>query len=457
MVSELGIGSVVTGSVREDGGRVRVNVELVDARSGQQLWSEQYDRDTTDVFAVQSDIALRVADALKASVTLDEQARLGKHPTSNIAAYELLVRSRGLRGSGSVHSQFQPKIDLLQQAVALDPQFALAYGEMARWYAFMSNYGDHSAIPRGLDAGNRAIAIDPQLAQGHHGLGLNLTESGRLRAAQQALRRAAELDPSFEAAVNDLGNAESAAGRFDEALTSSKRGLQLAPNQSYSYYHVGGTLLFLDDDARTERFLTKAETRFPASPRVQIVLANLDLRRGRPQAALDRIRRAVDAAPDNTEALIERSEIATLTGAPDAARLTEALLADSGDATGFNIPYSIKLLHAYHLHAAGQTAGAAALMDEILKANQTGIDAGAEWALPFIQNAAIHALRGESGAALDWLDRAYDAGWRDARTLAHDALLASITREPRFAQLVSRIEADVATMRARADYAGLGF
>src|SRR5437773_5668380 len=78
MVQELGIGSVVTGTVREDGPRLRVNVELMDARSGQVIWSEQYDREATDVFAVQSDIALRVADALQASVTLDEQARMGK-------------------------------------------------------------------------------------------------------------------------------------------------------------------------------------------------------------------------------------------------------------------------------------------------------------------------------------------------------------------------------------------
>jgi TolB-like protein/Flp pilus assembly protein TadD len=456
MVSELGIGSVVTGSVREDGARVRVNVELVDARSGQQLWSEQYDRDTTDVFAVQSDIALRVADALKASVTLDEQARLGKRPTSNIAAYELLIRARGLR-AGSGLAQFQAKIDLLQQAVALDPQFALAYGQMASLYAFMAANGDPSAIARGLDAGNTAIVIDPQLAQGHLGLGQNLNEAGRRREALQALRKAAKLDPSFDAAILDLSVVEVNAGRFDEALTSSKRGLQLSPNLSYSYYHVGGPLLFLDDDARTERFLTKAETRFPAAQRLQILLAYLDVRRGRPEAALDRIRRAVDAAPDNIEGLIDRSEIATLTAAPDAARLTQALLADSGEAVGELGSYSIKLLHAYHLHAAGQTDRAAALMNEILNANQKAIDAGAEWATPFMQNAAIHAVRGESGAALDWLDRAYDAGWRDARTLAHDPLLGSISREPRFAKLVSRIEADVATMRARADYAGLGF
>ena len=76
---------------------MRVNVELLDARSGQVLWSEQYDREGVDVFDTQSDIALRVSEALKASVTLEEQARIGKRPTSSVAAYELYMRAIGRR------------------------------------------------------------------------------------------------------------------------------------------------------------------------------------------------------------------------------------------------------------------------------------------------------------------------------------------------------------------------
>ena len=91
MGKELGIGSVVAGTVREDAGRVRVNVELLDAQSGQTIWSEQDHRAGVDLFAAQSDIAFRVSEALKASVTLEEQARLGKRPTSSVAAYELFV------------------------------------------------------------------------------------------------------------------------------------------------------------------------------------------------------------------------------------------------------------------------------------------------------------------------------------------------------------------------------
>ena len=135
MAKELGIGSVVTGTVREDGGRVRVNVELVDAQSGQVLWSDQYDREGMDVFAAQSDIALHVSEALKASVTLEEQARLGKRPTSSLAAYELFIRARTPPGKTSEERR-NAAIDLLQQAVTIDPRFAQAYTEMREPYSF---------------------------------------------------------------------------------------------------------------------------------------------------------------------------------------------------------------------------------------------------------------------------------------------------------------------------------
>ncbi len=453
MVEELGIGSVVTGTVREDGSRVRVNVELMDARSGQVIWSEQYDRQGVDVFAAQSDIALRVAEALQASVTLDEQSRIGTRPTGSVAAYQLYGRGRAM--SRSTRASLVESIDVLRQAVERDPQFALAWTEMAIRYQFLGAYGDMSAPAKGLDAAHKAIAIDPQLAQGHHVLGIGAFQTGRVHESIAILRNAVLLNPSYAVGLNDLGIVLNAAGRFDEALTWSTRSLQLTPNQSTPYYHVGLQLLCLDDDARTERFLSAAATRFPSAVRLQILLSFLDLRRGRPEAAVDRIRRAVDRAPTNLEGLMERSEIATLAVSPEAMRFTEPLLAESGDGPTQLITHPIKLLHAYQLHNAGQKARAAKLMDQILAANQEAIAGGTEFLAAPIQNATIHAIRGEVSVALDWLERAYAAGWKDPRATRLIPMWTALRGEERFERLVARMEADVAAMRARADYSGL--
>ncbi len=453
MVKELGIGSLVTGTVREDGSRVRVNVELMDARSGQLIWSEQYDREGVDVFSAQSDIALRVAEALDATVTLEEQSRVGKRPTGSVAAYQLFIRARTIRGTN--RAMFQERIDLLNQAVALDPQFARAYTQLATHYQFLASFGDTSAPAKSIEAAHKALTIDPQLAQAHHALGLGTFQAGRLRESLAAMQKAAELDPSFSFAHADFGQALNTAGRFDEALHSAKRQLLLIPNQATAYYHVGMHLVYLDADSRAERLLAPAAMRFPEDVRLQVLLSYLDLRRGRPDAALDRIRRTVDKVPTNVEALLTRLEVAAIAGSADAAPYAEALLAESADAPTQLIWHSVKLVHAYLLHKQGQKARASELMDQVLASSEDAIKGGAEWLYPRIQIATIHAIRGDVPAALDWLERAYQAGWKDPRIARMVPMWAALRREPRFEQLVARMEADVSAMRAQADYSGL--
>jgi serine/threonine protein kinase/tetratricopeptide (TPR) repeat protein len=452
VVRELGIGSVVGGTVREDGSRVRVNVELIDAQSRQVIWSEQFDREGVDVFAAQTDIALGIARALKASVTLDEQARLGKRPTSSVAAYELFIRTRTPPGKTS-EERMKNAVDLLHEAIAVDPQFAAAYSEIANRSYFQAAYGDLSAFARGMDAANKALAIDPQLASAHHGLAMNLHQVGRLQEALRSHRKAIELNPS--SGLNDLSFSEATAGHYDEALKYAKRAFELNRTASGGgNYHVGVALLGLDDDARTERYLTASATQFPNTMRLQILLAFFDLRRGQPQAAIERIRAAAERAPGNIEVLLARAEVLTAAGAPDAPGIVRSLLVRAAEAPFHNAPYRVKLAHAYHLQRAGSTSEAAKVFDQVVAANRKSLLAGADWPMVFMETAAVHAMRGQSTTALDELDSGYAAGWRDGRTLAIDPLFASLRAEPRFTALLARIEADVAAMRARADYSG---
>jgi hypothetical protein len=217
---------------------------------------------------------------------------------------------------------------------------------------------------------------------------------------------------------------------------------------------VGVSLLQLDDDQRADRFLTTAAARFPSAMRLQILLALLDLRRGQPQAALDRIRAAAAKTPNSIEVLLTRAEIETFAGATDAPAHVASLLPRAADGLFHTAPYPVKLAHAYHLQRRGANGEAGKILDGILAANQKALADGADWPMVFMQNAAVHALQGHRAAALDELDRAYAAGWRDRRTLAIDPFFISVRTEPRFTQLVSRIESDVVAMRARADLSG---
>ena len=221
LAKELGIGSAVTGTVREQGTQVRVNVELIDAQSGRVIWSEQYDREGVDVFAAQSDIAVQVGKALNASVTLEEQARIGKRPTSSVAAYELFVRAQKPSGKTD-EERLKASVDLLNRAVAIDPQFAAAYSELANIHYFLGAYGDRSALARGVEAGNTALKIDPELASGYRGLALNLNEMGRLREALPAYLKAVTLNPSYGSGLVDFAHGLATAGQYDESLAYAR-------------------------------------------------------------------------------------------------------------------------------------------------------------------------------------------------------------------------------------------
>jgi hypothetical protein len=125
MTKELGVGSLVEGSVRVEGERVRITVELIDAPTQQTLWSQQYERDLANVFAVQSDVALRIADALRASLTPQERSRVEQQPTSDPEAYRLYLESR--QHTMGARAANLAGMELLRRALALDPSFALAW------------------------------------------------------------------------------------------------------------------------------------------------------------------------------------------------------------------------------------------------------------------------------------------------------------------------------------------
>ena len=250
MSRELGVGSVVDGSVRLAGNRVRIAVELTSVRTGQSLWSEQYDRQLSDLFAVQDDVAHKVTAALQARLTPAEAKRVAHAPTSNMAAYQLYLRALDL--NPMLRTENLSGGELLGQAIRLDSGFAAAYAQLARNQMFRSVAGERAYTDSGFIAARKAIALDPELADGWFALGDLQSIVLKLSDARRAYLKALELNPSHGGAMADLANVYVALGRYDEALDWSLRNQQLNPNQTHAPYHVGIGLMPLDDDSATE-------------------------------------------------------------------------------------------------------------------------------------------------------------------------------------------------------------
>jgi serine/threonine-protein kinase len=454
MTRELGIGAVLTGSVRHAGDRVRVGVQLLAAPSGETMWSEQYDGDVKNVLDVQSNVALRVARALQASLAPEERARIERPPTENAEAYDLYLKSRPL--NLAIQKQNEEGIDLLQRAVTLDPGFALGYASLSRRYVFRGNITGREDSVRALEAARKAVSLDPQLSRAHYGLALALASLGQFDDSRLAMQRSIELDANFWNAIEDFSFVEANAGRLDQAMYWAKRAVPLAPNIAHSYYHVAIPLLVLDDTA-AERWLRAAAARFPvADPtggqRMHIMLAVLEFRRGQARAAIERMRAAVAAQPDNSEGQVVLTELLVLAGSPEANERLDRAMQQGAGARSWWTTYTMRTMRAFMLITSGQGDRAQPLIDAALTASREAIAGGDRSYSPHYENAALLAMRGDRMTALDALERAEQAGFRDALLMQRDPLLASIAGEPRFAAVIQRIERDVEEMRKRVDF-----
>jgi tetratricopeptide (TPR) repeat protein len=198
-----------------------IAARLIDARSGQTIWTEQYDRELADVFAVQAEVARFIREALRASLTPAEARRAGRPPTVNLAAYELFLQSRRRRS--------EEAIGMLRRAIALDSTFARAYSDLATRFMILGFTRGPAYYDSGAVAAREAVRIDPMLAAGHYALGNNLGEGGRLHASRTSLLRALSLDPNHAGAMMDLSITEEDLGRYDESLHWATRALPLVP------------------------------------------------------------------------------------------------------------------------------------------------------------------------------------------------------------------------------------
>ncbi len=448
MSRELGVGSVVDGSVRLAGDRVRIGVELTDVHSGQTLWSEQYDRQLSDLFAVQDDVAHKVTAALQATLTADEAKRVAHVPTTNMAAYQLYLRALAL--NPTLRAENVSGGELLGQVIRMDSGFAAAYAQLARNYMFRGVAGEREYVDSGFTAARKAIALDSDLADGWFALGDLESVVLQLSDARRSYLKALELNPSHGGAMADLANVYVALGRFDEALDWALRNQQLNPAAPHGPYHTSLPLIQLGDDSATARFLLDAERRMPTEPRVQGMLAWLDLRRGSNRAAMERARRLVRNEPDNTEAPPLLAELAVVAGDSEAGRLIEPLARQDPTAAGQTFPESLRSLHALTLHRQGDNRRAGELWQESATAAQQRLKAGAEGYGAPMELAAISAIEGHTSEALDWLDKGYRAGWKDARLLDLDPFFASVRKERAYLSLTASMRQDVTEMRKRA-------
>ncbi|HEY4283317.1 MAG TPA: tetratricopeptide repeat protein [Chthoniobacterales bacterium] len=233
IAKQLGVMNILEGSVQKANDQVRVNVQLINAINDSHLWAEIYDRKLTDIFATESDIAKTIAETLQAKLTGSEKTAMSKEPTANSEAYELYLKGR-FYWNKRTGADLLKAIDYFNQAIAKDPNYALAYSGLADSYLLLPPYGaaaPKDSVPQAKVAVKKALELDDTLAEAHASSARIISgfDFDSIKAIAE-FKRALQLNPNYATAHHWFGSGPLLAlGQFDESIAEAKRSIELDP------------------------------------------------------------------------------------------------------------------------------------------------------------------------------------------------------------------------------------
>ena len=300
---ELNAGTILEGSVRRGGNRVRITIQMIDAMKDKHLWAESYDREIQDIFAVQSDIAQRVAEVLRVQLLSSERQDIERRATDSTEAFALYLKGRYHWNERTRYGNDRA-VRYFEEAVKLDPEYALAYAGLSDCYIIYADYGlmrPMEAYPKSREYAQKAIEIDPRLAEPHASLGLVYNNyEHRWPEAEEELKQAIELKPSYATASQWYGFFLQFRGRIDEAYDQIKRAKSLDPLSAIIGVNWGDTFLFkgqYKDSIEQYKGVLEDNGDFVEAHHMLGWAYYLD---SQPEAAVDEMRKAVALSGGNS-------------------------------------------------------------------------------------------------------------------------------------------------------------
>jgi len=396
---KLNVATVLEGGVRKAGNKLRITAQLINVSDGSHLWADSYDKDLTDIFAIQDEIALSVANKLKLTLLGDEKAKLGKRPTENLESYNAYLQGRFLLERGGRY--FEKAKEYFSQAINLDPQYALGYAGLADVYTYMGEGGanPNDVIPRARGAALEALKIDDELAEGHLAMArIKFYYEWDWPGAEAEFLRAIEINPNYARAYSEYSINLYVLKRFDEALEKAKKGEELDPFSSQRILAVGDVLKHM---RRYEEAWQVHESALEKDPNNDIThwgLFDLSVLRGRDEDILREMQK-----------LMEMGGFPSWNANAQEMGIFKAICQEKGWRGGLEWNLTRMMQRAEKEHVS-----------------------------PFII-AQCQAILGNKDAALQWLEKAYRERDMLMPYLNTEPTFDSIRNEPRFIEIINNI------------------
>ena len=395
IAKQLGVMHILEGSVQREADHVRVNVQLIDATRDVHLWAESYDRKTTDIFGLESEIAQAVAESLQAKLTGAEQHAIKARPTENAEAHDLYLRGRFFWNKRNVEG-FKTALGYFERAVLADPNYAVAYAGMADSYLLLPLYGSGAPAelyPKARAMAKKALTLDSTLAEPHASLGLLASLDFDFPASVREFEQAIQLNPNYATAHQWFGSSTlPSLGQFDRANAEMKRALELDPLSVVINDAVGSTYLITGRYPEAVAQLRKTIEMDPSA-----YYSHRDLGQ------------ALENAGDLQSAIAEYERSVQLDDDPNPLALLGAARAK-----------------------AGARPGALAILQQLEEIAKTRF-------VPDYLFALIHLALGEKDEAMRWLESSYEKRQPDLNWIRVDPDLRPLRGDPRFEALAEKI------------------
>jgi eukaryotic-like serine/threonine-protein kinase len=333
--NKLHVQAILEGTVRRSGDRLRVGAQLTNVSDGLAIWSDTYERRTSDIFTVQDDIAGAIASALKLKLgTSATELSSTSHGTDNLEAYDSFLRGRyfwNRRGAANLRRA----LAYYEKSIASDPRFARAYAGMAITYAILPEYSDSApadAVTRARAAATKALALDSTLAEAHSALGLTALHMWEFQTAEAEYKKAIAVDPTYPTGHQWYGELLVHTARLDSSLAEHRRAQSLDPLAPIPYVAMAYALNVSGRYGEALEQLAKAEELAPGLGLTRELLAEVHLEMGQTAKAISELE---EAARINRETLLTKGKLCNAYGVAgrtaDARRLLKEIEAREGE------------------------------------------------------------------------------------------------------------------------------
>ena len=440
---ELGVQSILEGSVRRSGNRIRIVSQLIDARKDEPIWSETFDRNMDDIFEIQTEVARNIAASLKAELTEEEEKLIKEVPTESTEAYALYLLGRKYYNDYSFENN-EKAVEYFKKCLSIDSTYALAYAGLGDAYCqkvtkfwLSRNWLDSSLI-----VSKKALEINPLLAEGYKALGFAYDTQGKYGLAASNYRRAIKLNPNFQTAINNLGQIELLKGNVEEAYGLLKKSVRLAPDYVYGYITVGWVFQRLAMDSLAMAWFEKAKQLDPQNLFILNIFGWQYIYMGDLEKARIYSDSLITSAPNWMLGIDLAANMEMLSGNfQKAYDYYLRALNDSIVEPNFNT--------AFLMMKTGNDNGARQVLQDNLNTNISIIEKGNESFWPRIENTVICSVLNQKEEAYSWLEKAIETGWLDYRWARIDPIMENLHGDKKFDEYMKSVETNVSLLRLK--------